>query len=74
MATDHLTTVTAIKSPTHQGLRGSTPPQPHHHPHATWAEIPHYCADFAVPHPAPRGEEEEELKRQNKPTFTHVTP
>jgi hypothetical protein len=74
------TLTTASKSPVYGGGaptavgRGLNLPQTYSHPYATQAEIPHHSADSTSPHPAPNGEEEEELKQKNKPTFTHVTP
>ena len=62
-----------LKSPACGGLRGPTYCQPRTFPHPTLTQFPHSCADFALPCPAPNGEEEEELKCKNKPTFRHVS-
>ena len=56
-----------LKSPTGyplcgwRGLRGPTYRQLRSFAHTPIAKIPHCCADFALPYPAPSEEEEEEL-------------
>jgi hypothetical protein len=63
-----------LKSPACGGFWGPTPPQPPHHPVATWLKSPQHGGQgtrsrVMGPPPASRGEEEEELKQKNEPTF-----
>lgn len=65
----HVQRTTHAKSPIHGGFRGPTLPQPRPHLCTMISKIPCHSSNSAAPQSALNGEEEEELKPQNKPTF-----